>query len=127
MEDGGWKMNGKNEVLELSFSFAVRIVNLCKYLQNEKREYVLSKQLLSSGTSIGANVTEAQDAQSKKDFISKIAISLKEAKETRYWISLLIETGYLPKDSKNVQSLQKELESLISLLSAISISAKNRL
>jgi four helix bundle protein len=120
-------MKSGNEVLELSFQFAVRIVNLCKYLKDEKKEYTLSKQLLRSGTSIGANVTEAQDAQSKKDFISKIAISLKEAKETRYWISLLIEIGYLPKDSKNVGSLQKELESLISLLSAISISAKNRL
>jgi len=120
-------MNGKNEVLELSFHFAVRIVNLCKYLKNEKKEYILSKQLLRSGTSIGANVTEAQDAQSKKDFISKMAISLKEAKETRYWIALLIETDYLPSDSKNVQSLQNELQSLISLLSSISISAKNKL
>ena len=120
-------MNGKNEVLELSFQFAIRIVNLCKYLKNEKKEYILSKQLLRSGTSIGANVTEAQDAQSKKDFISKVAISLKEAKETRYWISLLIETDYLPGNSKNVQSLQSELQSLISLLSSISISAKNKL
>ncbi len=120
-------MNGKNEVLELSFQFAIRIVNLCKYLKNEKKEYILSKQLLRSGTSIGANVTEAQDAQSKKDFISKMAISLKEAKETRYWIALLIETDYLPSNNKNVQTLQQELQSLISLLSSISISAKNTL
>jgi len=118
-------MKGKNEVLDLSFQFAVRIVNLHRYLQNEKREYTLSKQLLRSGTSIGANVTEAQDAQSKKDFISKIAISLKEAKESRYWISLLIATGYLPHESSNVRSLQEELESIISLLTSISISAKN--
>jgi len=118
-------MNGKNEVLDLSFHFAVRIVNLCKYLQKEKQEYVLSKQLLRSGTSIGANVTEAQDAQSKKDFVSKIAISLKEAKESRYWIALLIETEYLPKANSNVKSLQEELQSLISLLTSISISAKN--
>jgi len=120
-------MNGRNEVLELSFQFAVRIVNLCKYLKNEKKEYVLSKQLLRAGTSIGANITEAQDAQSKKDFISKMAISLKEAKETRYWIALLIKTEYLPENSKKVQSLQEELQSLINLLSSISISAKNRL
>jgi len=125
MDDGGWKMNGKNEVLDLSFQFAVRIINLCKYLQNEKHEYILSKQLIRSGTSIGANVTEAQDAQSKKDFISKIAISLKEAKESRYWISLLIETEYLPRENKNVRSLQEELHSLIGLLTSISISAKN--
>ena len=118
-------MNGKNEVLDLSFQFAVRIINLCKYLQKEKHEYILSKQLLRSGTSIGANVTEAQDAQSKKDFISKIAISLKEAKESRYWISLLIETEYLPRENKNVRSLQEELHSLIGLLTSISISAKN--
>jgi four helix bundle protein len=127
MKDGEWKMNGRNEVLELSFQFAVRIVNLCKYLKNEKKEYVLSKQLLRAGTSIGANITEAQDAQSKKDFISKMAISLKEAKETRYWIALLIKTEYLPENSKKVQSLQEELQSLINLLSSISISAKNRL
>ena len=115
--------DGKNEILDLSFKFAVRIVNLYKHLKKEKQEYVLSKQLLRSGTSIGANITEAQDAQSKKDFISKLSISLKEAKETRYWILLLIETEYLPRNSENVKSLQNELISIIKLLTSILISS----
>ena len=118
--------DGKNEILDLSFKFAVRIVNLYKYLTQDKQEYVLSKQLLRSGTSIGANITEAQDAQSKKDFISKLSISLKEAKETRYWILLLIETEYLPQNSENVKSLQNELISIIKLLTAILISSKSQ-
>ena len=118
--------DGKNEILDLSFKFAVRIVNLYKHLKKEKQEYVLSKQLLRSGTSIGANITEAQDAQSKKDFISKLSISLKEAKETRYWILLLIETEYLPQNSENVKSLQNELISIIKLLTSILISAKSQ-
>ena len=118
--------DGKNEILDLSFKFAVRIVNLYKYLTQDKQEYVLSKQLLRSGTSIGANITETQDAQSKKDFISKLSISLKEAKETRYWILLLIETEYLPQNSENVKSLQNELISIIKLLTAILISSKSQ-
>ena len=118
--------DGKNEILDLSFKFAVRIVNLYKHLKKEKQEYVLSKQLLRSGTSIGANITEAQDAQSKKDFISKLSISLKEAKETRYWILLLIETEYLPRNSENVKSLQNELISIIKLLTSILISSKSQ-
>ena len=115
----------ENEILDLSFQFAVRIVNLYKYLSSEKKEFVLSKQLLRSGTSIGANITEAQDAQSKKDFISKLSISLKEAKETRYWILLLIETDYLDKTSIHVQTLQNELTSIIKLLTSILISTKS--
>ena len=120
-------MKNKNEVLRLSFAFAVRIVRLCDYLKKEKKEYMLSRQLLRAGTSIGANVTEAQDAQSKKDFISKISIALKEAKETRYWIALLVETDYLPQDHERVISLRKELDSIIRLLSSINISAKKAL
>ena len=114
----------KNEIASLSFSFAVRIVKLYKYLNETKKEHTLSKQLLRSGTSIGANVTEAQDAQSKKDFISKMSIALKEARESKYWIRLLLETDYLPTNSSKVISLQDELESIIRLLSAILISAK---
>ena len=78
-----------------SFRFAVRIVNLCKILRNERQEYVLSKQLLRSGTSIGANIAEAQQAQSRADFISKLSIALKETTETKYWIKLMSATGYL--------------------------------
>jgi len=94
-------------------------------LNDEKKEYVLSRQLLRSGTSIGANVTESQDAQSKKDFISKLSISLKEAKETRYWIKLLIATDYLPGNHKNVLSIQNDLDSIIKLLTSILKSTKS--
>jgi len=117
--------DGKNEIASLSFQFAVRIVKLYKYLTETKKEFILSKQLLRAGTSIGANVTEAQSAQSKKDFISKMSIAQKEARESQYWIRLLLETDYLPKESSKVKSLQNELESIIRLLSAILISAKS--
>ena len=78
-----------------SFDFAVRIVNLYKYLCATKKEYVLSKQLLRSGTSIGANIQEGLQGQSKKDFLMKMNIALKEASETKYWLRLLKATGYL--------------------------------
>lgn len=84
-----------NVVENKSFNFAIRIVNLYKYLTDEKKEYILSKQLLRSGTSIGANVAEAEQAQSKPDFVSKVNIALKEAAETKYWIKLLQATNYL--------------------------------
>ena len=87
-------------VRQKTFDFAIRIVKLYKYITTEKKEYVLSKQLLRSGTSIGANVNEALYGQSKKDFISKLHISLKEASETQYWLELLNATGYL--DEKNI-------------------------
>jgi four helix bundle protein len=116
----------KNEIVRLSFHFAVRIVRLSDYLKKNKREFTLSKQLLRAGTSIGANVVEAQDAQSRKDFISKISIALKEAKETRYWIALLQETDYLPQKHKKMSSLKSELNSIIRLLSAILITAKQK-
>ena len=80
-----------------SKTFAVRIVRLCQYLREEKREFVLSKQLLRCGTSIGANVHEGKYAQSTDDFISKNSIALKEAAETEYWLELLYETGYITK------------------------------
>ena len=78
-----------------SFQFAVRIVNLCKHLRDTKKEYILSKQLLRAGTSIGANLSKAQQAQSKADFISKLSIALKETTETKYWIKLMAATEYL--------------------------------
>ena len=84
-----------NVVEEKSFQFAIRIVRLYRYLRSEKKELVLSKQLLRSGTSIGANVAEAQQAQSRADFLSKINISLKEAAEAEYWLRLLHATDYL--------------------------------
>jgi four helix bundle protein len=86
-----------NIIKEKSYKFAVRIVKLYRYLTKEKKEYVLSKQILRSGTSIGALVYEAKFAQSKKDFINKLSIALKEANESSYWLLLLSDTGYLTK------------------------------
>ena len=85
----------RNIIAEKSFQFAIQIVNLSKSLYDEKHEYVLSRQLLRSGTSIGANIAEAQQAQSRPDFISKLSIALKETSETKYWLRLLNATGYL--------------------------------
>jgi len=86
-----------NLILDKSFNFSVRIVNLYKYITNSKKEYVLSRQLLRSGTSIGANIHEGINGQSKKDFLSKMYIAFKEATETEYWIKLLFETKYITK------------------------------
>ncbi len=102
-----------NVIVNKSFKFAVRIVKLYKYLCDEKKEYVLSKQLLRCGTSIGANVNEAQEAQSKNDFISKLSISLKEARE----IELLKETDYLT--IKEADSLLDNLTKILKLLISI--------
>lgn len=82
-------------VAEKSKQFAIRIINLYKHLCSAKSEYILSKQILRSGTSIGANVREALNAQSKNDFISKMSVALKEAGETEYWLELLHETDYI--------------------------------
>ena len=88
-------MNNNNVILKKSFDFAVRIVNLYKYLCGDKGEFVLSKQLLKSGTSVGANVREAVQAQSRADFLAKMSIALKEICETEYWLELLNKTEYL--------------------------------
>ena len=109
-------------IQDKSFDFAVRIVNLCKYLQTEKREYILSKQLMRSGTSIGANVAEAQQAQSKPDFISKMNIALKESYETDYWIRLIYATEYVTQNM--FESMIEDCRELEKLLIAISKSAK---
>ena len=108
-----------NIILEKSFTFAIRVVKLYKYLCDEKKEYVLSKQLLRCGTSIGANINEAQAGQSKADFIAKMSIASKEARESKFWIELLIKTDYLDKDSKHTQSLLDESYELTRLLTSI--------
>ena len=105
-----------------SFNFAVRIVNLYKYLTDKKKEYVLSKQLLRSGTSIGANVSEAEQAQSKPDFVSKMNIALKETSETKYWIKLLNATEFLSEKESN--SLLVDCVELEKLLVSIIKSSK---
>ncbi|WP_332038302.1 four helix bundle protein [Salegentibacter sp.] len=84
-----------NMLSEKSYSFALEIIELCKVLMNQKRDYVLSKQLLKSGTSIGANVAEANGAISNPDFSAKISIAYKESLETKYWLSLLKDSGYI--------------------------------
>ena len=105
-----------------SFQFAVRIVNLCRYLQTEEKEYILSKQLLRSGTSLGANVAESQQAQSRPDFISKLNIALKEASETDYWLRLMHETKYL--SQKQFESMITDCSELERLLTSIIKTAK---
>ena len=107
----------KNVSVEKSFEFAVRIVNVYKYLIREHKEYVLSKQLLRCGTSIGANISEAQRGQSKADFLAKMSIALKEANETQYWLQLLYRTEYLSRDQYD--SLRKDIDELNSILTAI--------
>ena len=99
---------------EKSYKFAIRIVKLNRYLCSEHKEYVLSKQLLRSGTAVGALVAEAQYAQSKADFINKLQVSLKEANESRYWLRLLEECDYLTK--KMFESILTDIEELIKIL-----------
>lgn len=103
-------------IKEKSFKFSVRVVNLYKYLLTTHSEYVLSKQILRSGTSIGANVSEAQEAQSDADFIAKLSISLKEARETEYWMNLLHETNFISDKMKN--SLASDLNEILAILTS---------
>jgi four helix bundle protein len=111
-----------NRVEELSFGFALRVVKLCRFLQVENKEYVLSRQLLKSGTAIGALVREAQHAESKADFIHKMAIALKEANETEYWIELLYQSQLLEK--QGFDSIKSDIVELLKLLTAIIKSSK---
>lgn len=120
--DNELKTAHQQAVQEKSFHFAVRIVNLCRYLRDGQKEYVLSKQLLRSGTGIGANVAEAQQAQSRPDFINKMNIALKEAYETNYWLRLLYATQYL--NIKEYESIIADCSELEGLLVAIVKAAK---
>ena len=111
-------MTESGNVIEIkSFEFAVRIVNLAKYIRRREKEYVLTKQLLRCGTSIGANVSEAQRAQSRADFYAKMSIALKEANETNYWLRLLHRTGYLTE--AEFESMRKDTEELLRILMSI--------
>jgi len=114
----------KDNVVQIkSYAFAVRIVNVFKYLSEEKKEYVLSKQLLRCGTSIGANIEEAIGGQTEKDFFAKLTISYKEARETHYWIRLLKDTSYLSKEE--AQSLLNDVEELLRIIGSIQITLRN--
>ncbi|MBL7995779.1 four helix bundle protein [bacterium] len=112
-------MNNKKEniVKDKSFAFAVRIVNLYKFLKEDKKEYVLSKQILRSGTSIGANIEEADGGISKADFSNKISIAYKEAKETHYWLRLLHDTDYI--DQTSFDSIMNDCNEICKLLFSI--------
>ena len=116
-------MAENNIIVEKSKAFAIRIINLYKYLKAEKSEYVLSKQLLRSGTSIGANVKEAVRAQSKADFNTKMHIAMKEASETEYWLELLEATDYIT--HTQAESMLKDCVELIKILMAITKTLKN--
>ena len=108
-------MAKENVIADRTFAFALRIISLYKELVTERKEYVLSKQILRSGTSIGANVNEAIEAQSKSDFVHKLSIALKEARETEYWIKLLIGSDYIDHSTE----LLSEITQIIRILTAI--------
>ena len=115
-------MKEDNQVLQKSKAFTVRIIRLSQHLTEEKKEKVLSRQVLRSGTSIGANVKEAVRGQSTADFLSKMQIALKEASETEYWLELLAETDYL--SEKASDSVLKDCRELIRLITSIVRSTK---
>jgi four helix bundle protein len=106
-----------NVVMDKSFAFAVKIVKLVKLIQDQKKEYLLTKQLIRSGTSIGANIREGNNAESKADFIHKLSISQKECSETIYWLELLKETDYIT--IAQFENVQGDAVELIKMLTAI--------
>ena len=117
--------NKNNMIQDESKAFAIRIINIYKYLRDNKHELFHSKQLLRSGTSIGANISESVFGQSDMDFISKLSIALKESNETRYWLELLHETNYL--DDKQFISIYDDCEKIkATLINIINTTKKNR-
>jgi four helix bundle protein len=117
-------LKSDNIIQTKSFAYAIRIVKLYQYLCEEKKEYFLSKQLLRSGTSIGANIEESIGGQSDKDFISKLSIAYKEARETIYWLKLLRATSYLTKEQ--VESMLNDGEEICKILGKIQVTMKTR-
>lgn len=115
--------NRKNVVQEKSFAFAVSIVTLCKYLIESKKEYTLSKQLMRSGTSVGANVEEGLGGYTKKDFRAKMGIAYKEVRETKYWLKLLKETDFISEEQFN--SLYADADEISKILFKIIQNAKS--
>ncbi len=116
-------MKKDNIVQVKSYNFAIRIVELYKYLSSEKKEFILSKQLLRSGTSIGANIEEAIRGQSRKDFFAKLTIAYKEARESHYWIRILTDSDYLTK--KESISLINDIEELLKIIGSIQKTIRN--
>ncbi len=117
-------MKRENVILDKTYAFSIRIIKTYKELCDEKKEYTLAKQLLRSGTSIGANMEEAQGGQSKRDFFAKISISYKEARETKYWLRLLRDTQYL--DKTLADSLITDCEEILKLIGSIQKTIKNQ-
>ena len=114
----------KDNIIQIkSYNFAVRVVKLYKHLSQEKKEFVLSKQLLRSGTSIGANVEEAIGGQSRKDFFAKLTIAYKEARESHYWIRLLKDTDFLTE--KESESLLVDIEEILKIIGSIQKTVRN--
>lgn len=114
-----------NVIKTKSFNFALRIIELFRFLKEEKREFILSKQLLRSGTAIGALVRESEQAESKKDFIHKLAIAQKEANETDYWLELLFQSDYL--SEVQFQSIKMDIVEINKILASIIITTKQKL
>ncbi len=112
-----------NLIVHKSYEFALNIVNIYKYLA-EQKEFVLSKQLLRSGTSVGANVNEAISSESKKDFVHKLGIAVKEARESLYWLNLLKDSNYIIQNQ--FDELNKQCDSLIKILNSIILTTKER-
>ena len=115
----------ENILLEKSFDFSVRVVNVYKLLLKVHKEFVLSKQFLRSGTSIGANAEEAVGGQSRSDFVSKLSIAYKEARETRYWIKLLQATGFF--ERVQAESLLQDVDELLRIIGKILVSTKKNI
>ena len=119
-------MNEKKSIIkDKSFAFAIRIVKLCQYLSETKKEYVLSKQLIRSGVAIGALTREAQNAESKKDFIHKLAIAQKECDETIYWLELLKETNYI--NEQEFESMNHNAIELLKMIRSAILTTKKTL
>lgn len=116
---------GKSILKDKSFAFAIRTVNSYKHLSTVKKEYVISKQLLRSGTAVGALIREAQNAESRPDFIHKLGIAQKECDETRYWLELLFQTDYLSKDE--FVSLNNDATELLKMLRSSIITVKTKI
>ena len=116
-------MKEDNQILIISKDFALRIIRLYSYLKEEKKEFIMSKQLLRCGTSIGANVRESVNAQSKADFVSKLNIALKEADETQYWLELLHESGFL--NENEFTSIHEDASRIVGTLTKIIKTSKS--
>jgi four helix bundle protein len=113
----------KNNLYTKAHAFAIRVVNAYKFLTDEKKEYVVSKQFLRSGTSIGANIAEANGAISKADFSSKVSIAYKESLETKYWLSILKETGFI--DDNSYKSMFRDIDELGKIMYSILRKSRN--